>query len=87
MGTPQGNTPRLLGKPCLWMNLTGKPEGHAILRGLWEHLTAWEDSSWLRHKDSGKTSWHGSIPWSMGRPHGRAARRADIPHGLPRAYG
>lgn len=54
MAAPQGNTPRLLGKPCLWSNLMGEPEGHARLRGAWEHLMGWERSSWLSRKESGE---------------------------------
>lgn len=67
MAAPQGNTPRLLGKPCLWSNLMGEPEGHTRLRGVWEHLMAWEHSSWLSRKESGNTSWETCLSMEHGK--------------------
>lgn len=88
MGTPQGNTPRLLGKPCLWSNLMGEPEGHTRLRGVWEHLMAWEHSSWLSRKDSGSTSRETCLSMEYGRTSWVSRKESRYTSWIaPRAYG
>jgi len=54
------------------MNLTGKPEGHAILRGVWEHLMDEPvgEPIYLMDCPEPMDEPHGLFPEPMGEPHG-----------------
>ena len=90
-GTPQGNMPRLLDKPCLWMNLMDKPEGHAILRGVWEHLMGWETPLGcpirILGTPHGMGVFHGVWEHLMGEPAGEPIYLMDKPEPMDKPHG